>query len=328
MDKFRFTIKALAIAIVMFAFVSITQAQASRTWVSGVGDDANPCSRTAPCKTFAGTISKTATGGYINCLDPAGFGAVTIIKSITIQCEEETGHIVTQGTSAIIVNTPANSVVTLRGLSLEGFLQNGSSAGLHGINFIGAGTLQVQEVVIHDFSQNGINFAPSSGIATLHVTDETVITNNNAGNTAFAGIMIKPSGGAAVNADINGVQVESNANGIQADGTGGGGAINVNVRDCKIASNTNTGIVATTNGPAIAMTVNNTAVMYSANTGIASNGAATTVRIGSSTISNNVTGVAILGGSTMQSFKNNQFSANGFDGPLPLAAVTPNGGGQ
>src|SRR3982074_1469419 len=98
MNKFRFSIKILAIAIFMFAFASLAQAQASRTWVSGVGDDVNPCSRTAPCKTFAGAISKTATGGYINCLDPAGYGAVTITKSITIQCEEETGHILAQNT--------------------------------------------------------------------------------------------------------------------------------------------------------------------------------------------------------------------------------------
>ena len=63
---------------------SLAHAQATRTWVSGVGDDANPCSRTAPCKTFAGAISKTAAGGEINVLDPGGFGAVTITKSITI----------------------------------------------------------------------------------------------------------------------------------------------------------------------------------------------------------------------------------------------------
>ena len=84
MNKFRFTIKVLAIAIFTFAFASMAQAQATRTWVSGVGDDANPCSRTAPCKTFAGAISKTAAGGEIDALDPGGFGAVTITKSITI----------------------------------------------------------------------------------------------------------------------------------------------------------------------------------------------------------------------------------------------------
>src|SRR5205807_772508 len=84
MNKFRFTINALAIAIFTFAFASMTQAQATRTWVSGVGDDANPCSRTAPCKTFAGAISKTADGGEIDALDPGGFGTVTITKSVTI----------------------------------------------------------------------------------------------------------------------------------------------------------------------------------------------------------------------------------------------------
>jgi hypothetical protein len=67
----------------------MAQAQATRTWVSGVGDDANPCSRTAPCKTFAGAISKTAPCGEISVLDPGGFGAVTITKSITIN---GTGH--------------------------------------------------------------------------------------------------------------------------------------------------------------------------------------------------------------------------------------------
>src|SRR2546427_6998773 len=89
MNKFRFTIRILAIAIFTFAFASLAQAQATRTWVSGVGDDANPCSRTAPCKTFAGAISKTADGGEIDCIDPGGFGTVTITKSITIDRSEE-----------------------------------------------------------------------------------------------------------------------------------------------------------------------------------------------------------------------------------------------
>src|SRR5436853_966367 len=76
-------------------------AQATRTWVSGVGDDVNPCSRTAPCKTFAGAISKTAASGIINCLDPGGFGAVTITKSITIDCEETLGGLLAAGTNGV-----------------------------------------------------------------------------------------------------------------------------------------------------------------------------------------------------------------------------------
>src|SRR5882724_9458488 len=84
--------------------VTSAYAQATRTWVSGVGDDANPCSRTAPCKTFAGAISKTAAGGEIDCLDPGGFGAVTITKPITLDCVGTLGSILASGTNAVIIN--------------------------------------------------------------------------------------------------------------------------------------------------------------------------------------------------------------------------------
>src|SRR4029434_3668867 len=94
----------------LFPFVlglALSQAvfgQATRTWVSGVGDDVTPCSRTAPCKTFAGAISKTAAGGEINAIDPGGFGAVTITKSITLDGGTGSGwaSILAAGTSGII----------------------------------------------------------------------------------------------------------------------------------------------------------------------------------------------------------------------------------
>src|SRR6478672_13497896 len=121
MNKFRFTIKVLTIATFMVAFASMAQAQASRTWVSGVGDDANPCSRTAPCKTFAGAISKTAACGEIDALDPAGFGAVTITKSITLDGTGTFASILASLTNGIIVNAAATDVITIRGLSINGF---------------------------------------------------------------------------------------------------------------------------------------------------------------------------------------------------------------
>src|SRR5205809_6481829 len=120
MNKFRFTINALAIAIFTFAFASMAQAQATRTWVSGVGDDANPCSRTAPCKTFAGAISKTAAHGEINVLDPGGFGAVTITKAITIDGDGTLAGILSSLTNGIIVSAGANDVVIIRSVSING----------------------------------------------------------------------------------------------------------------------------------------------------------------------------------------------------------------
>src|SRR5207237_9751811 len=107
MKKFRFTIHVLATAVFMIAFASLAQAQATRTWVSGVGDDANPCSRTAPCKTWAGAISKTFIGGEIDALDPGGFGTVTITKSITLDGCCITS-ILASGTNGIVINITPN----------------------------------------------------------------------------------------------------------------------------------------------------------------------------------------------------------------------------
>src|ERR1044071_6877789 len=100
--------------------------QATRTWVSGVGDDFNPCSRTAPCKTFAGAISKTADKGEISVLDPGGFGVVTITKGITINGTGTLAGILPAGSpAAITVNdinaaVPNSSVVIIRDVSMNG----------------------------------------------------------------------------------------------------------------------------------------------------------------------------------------------------------------
>src|SRR2546430_5064824 len=151
MSKFRFTLKTLAIATFIFAVASLAQAQASRTWVSGVGDDANPCSRTAPCKTFAGAISKTADCGEIDALDPGGFGAVTITKSITIDGTGTLAGILASLTTGVIINADNTKVITLRGLSI-----NGACNGIRGINILAAKTVNIEDCVIFRFANEGI----------------------------------------------------------------------------------------------------------------------------------------------------------------------------
>src|SRR5712675_1279806 len=114
--------------LVAFSQMPSAHAQATRTWVSGVGDDANPCSRTAPCKTFAGAISKTAAGGEIDALDPGGFGAVTITKAITLDGGGgQVASVLVSGTNGIVVSAGANDVVILRNLRLDGLLGNASN---------------------------------------------------------------------------------------------------------------------------------------------------------------------------------------------------------
>lgn len=160
--------------------------QATRTWVSGVGDDVNPCSRTAPCKTLAGAISKTAIGGEINVLDPGGFGAVTITKSITIEGGGITGSILSSGTNGIVINAP-DGLVTIRNFSING---TGTTLGTNGIRVIAVKKLNVESCVLTNFSANGIDINPAS--SSTGATAEVVIDNVTIHN-AVTGINV--SGG-------------------------------------------------------------------------------------------------------------------------------------
>jgi hypothetical protein len=191
----KFTLPTFAVASLTALLSTLpAHAQATRTWVSGVGDDANPCSRTAPCKTFAGAISKTAPKGEINVLDPGGFGGVTITKSITIASEYVEAGVLVSGTNAIIING-AGVVVTLRGLDIEGV-----GTGLNGINFLQGSSLHVQNCTIRGFNgpnATGISFTPGTE-AQLFVTDTLVMNNGQvaAGN----GIVVRPTGSGNVTA--------------------------------------------------------------------------------------------------------------------------------
>src|SRR3954462_14905753 len=155
MPTMRRTFKlAPALALIALALPASASAQATRTWVSGVGDDVNPCSRTAPCKTFAGAISKTANGGEINCLDPGGFGGVTITKSLTIKCHYTEGGVLVSGTNAIVVNATATDKVTLRGLDING-IGTGAPTSLVGVKVLSAGHVSIIDNEIYRF-QSGV----------------------------------------------------------------------------------------------------------------------------------------------------------------------------
>jgi hypothetical protein len=163
-----FTFLAVVLGVCLYA--TPAAAQATRTWVSGVGDDANPCSRTAPCKTFAGAISKTAAGGEINVLDPGGFGGVTITKSISIISKFEAGVLVS-GTNAIIVNVGVNDSVVLDGLDIEGL-----GTGLNGVTIVGGGKTMIRNCTIHHFSQAGVNLVGTN--ARVFLMDSNLLRNN------------------------------------------------------------------------------------------------------------------------------------------------------
>jgi hypothetical protein len=156
-------------SILVVLLPSLSHAQASRTWVSGVGDDANPGTRTAPCKTFAGAISKTAANGVIDVLDPGGFGAVTITKPVTIEGDGSEGDILVSGTQGLTVRAGANDVVILRNLTIEGL-----GKGLSGIQILSAGEVRIENCRINGFTQSGISYVSSITNGLLFIKDTTI----------------------------------------------------------------------------------------------------------------------------------------------------------
>ena len=182
------SLQMIIASLTLMLCAGIAQAQATRTWVSGVGDDANPCSRTAPCKTFAGAISKTAAGGEINCLDPAGYGSVTITKAITIDCHYTEGGILASTVNGIIVNAGANDKIILRGLDING----DGAGGLDGIRFSAGASLHVEDTTINNM-QNAINVGLNqAGAAEVYVTNSYFRNNSSVGifiSNAAAGLV-------------------------------------------------------------------------------------------------------------------------------------------
>ena len=273
----------------VFAFIAIfsigANAQATRTYVSGVGDDANPCSRTAPCKTFAGAISKTAAGGEINVLDPGSYGGVTITKSLTINGAGTLASILVSGANGIIVNAGASDIVTIRNISFQGL-----NSGTNGINFIAGGQLNVENCDIRNFGTSGINMASAGA---LMVKDTTIFNTNTAVNL-----------NAGVAASLDNVRLQGQAIGLNAVSS----AV-VSISNSVISHNTDAGIAAAitaqVNAESVKLTNNGTGIR-AANNSI--------VRMSNLDIFNNTTGIARTESGVLASFSNNKIAGNGIAG--------------
>lgn len=185
MNNLRMALRASAVCAFTLLYLSGVQAQAPRTWVSGTGDDANPCSFTMPCRTFAGAISKTATGGEITAKNAGAFGTVIIRKSITIDGTAVPASILANQATGITIDIPRDipggglgqlriipRVVRIRGLSI-----NGLGSGINGINVIAASKVSVEDCVIDGFTKHGINIQAG----TLYVSNTTIRNNAGAG---------------------------------------------------------------------------------------------------------------------------------------------------
>lgn len=304
MSKFRFTIKVLAIATFMFATVSIAQAQATRTWVSGVGDDVNPCSRTAPCKTWAGAISKTAACGEIDALDPGGFGAVTITKSITLDGTGTMASILASLVTGITINAAATDVITIRGISI-----NGACNGIRGINVLQAKTVNVEDCVIFRFAGPGIQVTETSDL-NLNIRNTVIRDNTGDGinaTTSHATLRVRGT--------LEHVNLTGNANGLHARS-----GASFTARSSVFSNNTTNGIFCDAAGAVFAgVSVWDSQISGNGGNGVragnAGNLGGSGVQIGQNQIDNNVgNGVLVSTNGVVNTFTNNSILANGTDG--------------
>jgi hypothetical protein len=287
-------------------------AQATRTWVSGVGDDVNPCSRTAPCKTYAGAISKTATGGIIDALDPGGYGTLTITKAITVEGTGTLASTLNSSINGFVINIaagPTNRHVVLRNLSVDGA---GTTLGVDGVRFVSGDSLILENVDIKTQSSDGIEFLPNS-LARL------VVNNSRISNAAGNGILIKPAVGGTARVSIHNSTIAKNGVGIRVEDNS-----NVSIVRSSIVNNTGDGVFsATLTGNGDVVLIEDSEISHNAGNGLRTSGGSAVLRVANSLISGNGTGV-LNGGGELCSFGNNRISGNTANGVVPPACVPGN----
>jgi hypothetical protein len=307
----RRTILTLTSAAVL-ALPVTALAQANRTWVSGTGSDANPCSRMAPCLTWAGALPKTASGGEIDALDSGGFGAVTITKPITLSATGVTAGVLAAGTNGIVINTagdtapgdPDRDVVTLRGLDFNGLGLASPNAGLNGVLIQHAGTVRLEDDEIYGFKLNGVVFQPTAPTESGAPTPSLYIDNSTIHDNQQDAVLAVGPLSAKLDVFVTNSTFENNGCGLVASTLG-------------VAAFTTTNCGAGSSGTpsaTVKLSSSNTSVTGAAGAGILSAGTNATNFLITDVISGNGLGLSAVAGGSIVEVGTNSVFANGTDG--------------
>ncbi|HEY2293633.1 MAG TPA: hypothetical protein VGM86_23250 [Thermoanaerobaculia bacterium] len=298
---------ALLTATLLFLASGAAQATISHTWVSSTGNDANACTRSAPCATFSGALSKTSAGGEIDVVDAGDYGSVTISQAVSIEAVGVLATIQVTSGNAITISAGASDVVVLRGLTLDG-----QGTATDGIHFSTGGSLYVEDTRIHHFT-TGIDFIPTTD-SRLFVTD-TIVRNNGTGSTG-GGVFIQASGGQGfATVSIDNLRTESNVFGVKTID-----AANVTIRNSVAAKNGFAGFSAVQSGntPRVliesSITAHNGTGIVSADLSGGVSPFSPEVRLSNVTVVDNQTGLATSGLGVIISFGNNKVDNNGTNG--------------
>jgi hypothetical protein len=308
------SILCFVIAAAAFAAVTVpaTPAAAQRVFVAAQGSDANPCSFALPCRTFQHAHDTVAAGGEIDVLDPAGYGAVSITKAISIQGHAFAGISVASGGTGVAINAGPTDAINLNGLLIEG-----TGAGTHGIHVNSAKSLVVDNCVVRNMQSNGFVF--DSGAGTLQTVS---IAHSYFADNGSNGIFVAPSGSGAVTVSLDRLVISGNTLGLQVAGAGGTGPLSVAMADSVVANNSGTGIAVSSNaGHAPSSLVLTRVTSVGNGIGVATSSTAATMRLAQSAVTGNATGY-FVSNSSLLSYGDNTIDNNGSN-TGSLGSATP-----
>lgn len=289
--------KTLVLVIALVPSTNFANPLSTRTWISGVGDDANAGSRTAPCKTFSAALGMTAAGGEIDATDPVGLSMITTVtKAVTFDGQGSLVSTQASAGNAFAIVVGATDTVTIRNISISG-----PGSGQTGILFAMGGTLILENVTISGF-QNGVSVTPSAD-------SRLIMRNCSISNCSVAGITATGSTGNAY-LDLENVRTAGCGTGL--NGTNG---VRATLKGCSLSMNTN-GLVIKSSGISSRALLDNCIITNTTN-GVTVGPGTSLCRMSDCTISNNLVGVVSNSGATLSSAGNNTITGNGTDGPTP-----------
>ena len=299
---------SLALVLAALALPGSAFGQASRTWVSGVGDDFNPCSRLAPCKTFTGAATKTAAGGEINILDPGGFGSLLITKSLTVKGHGATAGIAAGGLNGVVINAAPTDKVTLKGLDINGVTLSGPPLSETGVKVLSAKRVKLKNLDVFKF-RAGVAVLPTSPNTRVVMTGSEIDDNG-------VGVIAAPAvGGDGARVTLRNNEITDNACGITATSHGANGAVPDATANCGAAGYT---------GFRRPVSVSAFRNLISDNgNGVFARGLLTTTEFGANDIiGNGLAGFRAVNQGVIRSYGDNHLSGNGPNSTPPTELLT------
>jgi hypothetical protein len=301
----RVAVSLLAAVVLGAALTAVpARAQSIRTFVSGHGSDANPCTLGSPCRTFAQAFAVTAPGGEINALDPAGYGPVLITHAISIE-----GHgvaSVTPGSGGIGFNIGAG---TGDAISLRGLIIDGQGSANHAVNLMTGSSLTVDRCVIRNIAQSGIDFTPSAAA--------NLLVSNTLLDHAGDGILVVPTGSGTVTVAVSNVVMNNGAgDGILVNGLSSTGPINATVSESVATGNAQGGVVIAAAASTTSVALSHSVVANNT-TGLEAMGQGATLRVAQTVVTGNTNGWVVPNNGNVLSYGNNFIDGNSFNQSAP-----------